>query len=439
MRRHDANACLSYRPLVSPSRQRGLLLAGVVAATFALYEFGSNQAWSDNYYRPIDSTYKLTFDDEFNGNAVDNTKWSVGWFANGAGLDGPINHYESEAYASSEVTVNNGMLSLTAISHPIKIDGKVFPYLSGLINTIGKFSQTYGYFEARICLAGQSGVISNWPAWWLVGKRSPADGELDIMEGLAGQVAYHFHSASGVLGANVVGDFAGCHLYASLWQPSEVTFYYDGNPVGSITSGITDQPQSLILNLAVGGFGGPVVVPSVMQVDYVRAWSNDPSAQSIIPQAGYDGPPVSANQPTAVPPSPTVAVALAPNLISNPGFESGTAGWATTGQAAVTSTSPRSGQMAASLSGMAGFQQVVGLKPQTSYLFSGYVRSLDGTCASLGVKHFGSRQISNCSTSPDWSLIQIPFKTGAHSELATVFYWQKNGSSTADDLDLIAR
>jgi hypothetical protein len=36
------------------------------------------------------------------------------------------------------------------------------------------------------------------------------------------------------------------------------------------------QPMPLILNLAVGTYGGPVVTPSTMLVDYVRAWRRKP-------------------------------------------------------------------------------------------------------------------------------------------------------------------
>jgi beta-glucanase (GH16 family) len=69
---------------------------------------------------------------------------------------------------------------------------------------------------------------------------------------LGGAAAYHFHSP-------------GC-------QSGVVTYYYDGNEVGQITTGITSSPMYLILNYAVAGQGGAVVTPSTMQVDYVRVW-----------------------------------------------------------------------------------------------------------------------------------------------------------------------
>ena len=89
-----------------------------------------------------------------------------------------------------------------------------------MVTTIGKFSFTYGAVEARIYLTGTSGKINNWPAFWADGTGAwPATGELDVMEGLGGSAAYHFHSPSGGPGSNVSGDFTGWHTYAADWQP----------------------------------------------------------------------------------------------------------------------------------------------------------------------------------------------------------------------------
>jgi len=53
-----------------------------------------------------------------------------------------------------------------------------------MVNSNGKFNYTYGYLEARVWLSG-TGAISNWPAVWTDGQSWPADGELDVMEGLS--------------------------------------------------------------------------------------------------------------------------------------------------------------------------------------------------------------------------------------------------------------
>ncbi len=56
------------------------------------------------------------------------------------------------------------------------------------------------------------------------------------------------------------------------WPRTRVDYYYDGSLVGSVTRGVTDDPQYPVLNIGTGTWGGPVVTPSDMKVDYVRIW-----------------------------------------------------------------------------------------------------------------------------------------------------------------------
>ena len=185
----------------------------------------------------------------------------------------PINSQEQDCYDPAQVTIGGGNLNLTATARAQTVNGRSYPYTSGIVTTMGKFTFTYGAVEARINLSGTNGKIDNWPAFWADGTGTwPMTGELDVMEGLGGYAAYHFHSPSGGPGADVSGNYTGWHTYAADWQPGMVTYYYDGHEVGQITTGITSSPMFLILNDAVGGQGGQVTTPSTMQVDYVRVW-----------------------------------------------------------------------------------------------------------------------------------------------------------------------
>jgi hypothetical protein len=228
-------------------------------------------------------SWNLTFDDEFSGTSLDTTKWATGWF--GSGITDPVNSSEQECYDPNQVTESGGYLNITVTHSSCQTpSGHTYPYRSGLVSSNPSsgasnaaspgFQQAYGFFEARIYLPGSNGQIYNWPAWWTDGQSWPADGEMDIMEGLSGQACYHFHSPSGGPGGCASGAFTGWHTYGADWEPGSVTYYYDGNVVGKITSGITSAPMYLILDDAVSSStGGPTVAPSTMLVDYVRAWS----------------------------------------------------------------------------------------------------------------------------------------------------------------------
>src|SRR5215510_3456209 len=126
------------------------------------------------------------------------------------------------------------------------------------------------------------------------------------MEGLSGQAGWHFHSPSGGPGSTESGDYTGWHTYGALWEPGSVTYYYDGNEVGQITSGITSSPMFMILNNGVSDtIGGPTHVPSDMLVDYVHVYSHNPNAIAVTPEANYHGPGYVAGGSTSDPPPPT--------------------------------------------------------------------------------------------------------------------------------------
>ena len=111
---------------------------------------------------------------------------------------------------------------------------------------------------------------------WADGQSWPADGELDVLEGLGGLACWHFHDPAGAPGGCLPGTFtAGWHTFGADWEPGIVTYYYDGTPVGSVTSGVTASPMFVILDLAAdNAYGGQIEVPATMRVDYVRVWQH---------------------------------------------------------------------------------------------------------------------------------------------------------------------
>ena len=123
------------------------------------------------------------------------------------------------------------------------------------------------------------GKIENWPAFWLVTTSSwPAGGEIDVMEGLNGSVAWHYHylsrsGASSVVGGTLRG-FSGCgtHTYAVNWTTSALTLYYDGKQAGRVTRSeigvpIASGPMYVVNDYAASSFyGGPTAGNVSMEV-----------------------------------------------------------------------------------------------------------------------------------------------------------------------------
>jgi len=237
--------------------------------------------------------WQLTWSDEFNGASgtkPDSSKWSYDTGGGGWG------NMQLQNYTSSPNNVSmdgSGNLAIIALSDS-------GGYTSGRINTEGKFSQTYGRFEARIKLPYGAGM---WPAFWMLGTNVnsvgwPTCGEMDIMEnkGVEPSIEHsslHGPGYSGTMpltatytlpgGAKFSDDF---HVFAMEWETDVIRFYVDDQLFETRTPAdvpngdrwVYDHPAFILLNLAVGGmFGGnpngSTVFPQTMLVDYVRVYA----------------------------------------------------------------------------------------------------------------------------------------------------------------------
>lgn len=224
--------------------------------------------------------YALEWSDEFDGTAVDGSKWG---YDNG---NLGVNH-EKEFYQPQNATVSNGNLVITAKKETV--GGQ--PYTSARLTTFGKFTQTYGRIEARIKLPMGAGM---WPAFWMLGANIntvpwPQCGELDIMEHInATNTIYgtmHWNVNGHVsYGSSIETTPADYHIYAIEWGAKTISWYVDdklyqtGNINGNVNgTGAFHLPFFILLNLAVGGDfpNMPVdesLLPQSMYVDYVRVY-----------------------------------------------------------------------------------------------------------------------------------------------------------------------
>ena len=243
-----------------------------------------------------------TFADEFNapaGTPVDGSKWTMETGDN-------VNNHERQWYTNSTsnaVHDGQGNLVITARrENPGNYQcwyGRC-EYTSARLNTSGKFTQTYGTFEARIKMSRGQGM---WPAFWMLGNDIgnvgwPQSGEIDIMENVGfepntvhGTLHGPGYSGSGGIGAgySIGSPFAdGFHTFRVEWSPDKIVWKVDGNAYQTRTPAdlggrqwVFNKPFFLILNLAVGGYwpGDPnasTPFPNTLVVDYVRVTNDVP-------------------------------------------------------------------------------------------------------------------------------------------------------------------
>jgi beta-glucanase (GH16 family) len=254
---------------------------------------------SQNATTPTSNGWTLAWSDEFdgpNGSGVDGKKWVLETGGGGWG------NQELEYYTDrrENASLHDGNLDIEALAEKYTgPDGIIRNYTSARLKTLGRFSQTYGRFEARIKIPYGQGM---WPAFWMLGEDIdkvgwPACGEIDIMENIGKEPAMihgSIHGPGYVGGTGLEAPYTlpgkqrfadAFHLFAIEWEPDSVSFYVDNDLYVRRTPAdlkpgwrwVFDKPFFLILNLAVGGDwpGNPdahTVFPQNMLVDYVRIY-----------------------------------------------------------------------------------------------------------------------------------------------------------------------
>lgn len=368
--------------------------------------------------------WDLVFEDEFNGNTLDQSKWGYNYpsfFPNGGHT-----HNHRAYMVEDQVSVENGSLAITAIDqrHPDAPDGTSqwadqfgylsFDYTAGAVTTYDKFDFTYGYVEGRFKASG----TGTWPAFWTLNSDGGWPPEIDILEIPHSRNIHHFYYHYGEwpnnrsFGATHTGvdKSEGFHVYAVDWGPDYMNFYFDNELVQSYTNraqASEGENMYLLINLAVGGWSGDPsssdVFPTKYYCDYVRVWQKKP--------------------------------------FQNFDFETGTLPpWTSWNTASVTSGCSRMGNYGVTLSGsLASVEQVVVVEPNTTYVFEGYGKvNSAGEAVVLGVKNHGGNQVTSTITSTNFTKANVTFTTGPSDNQATVFFYKHEGIGTAcgDDFAL---
>lgn len=239
---------------------------------------------------PPTPAWRLVWHDEFDGIALDTTKWVRETGGTGWG-NGELEFYTDRV---ENARVANGYLVIEARREPFGNRA----YTSARLKTQGFGAWQFGRIEARIQIPRGQGL---WPAFWMLGDNIaqvgwPGCGEIDIMESIGKEPA-RVHGTvhgPGYSGANGITGFydlpAGAiadtfHVFAVEWQPGTIQWYVDSTLYRTVNARdvpgagtwVFDHPFFIILNVAVGGYwpGNPdttTVFPQTMRVDYVRVY-----------------------------------------------------------------------------------------------------------------------------------------------------------------------
>jgi len=244
-----------------------------------VYSFETSPAWSD----------------EFDINGLPNNQY-WGYDVGGGGWG----NNELQNYTANDLDnakVENGKLIVTAIKEAS--GGR--DYSSARLVTKGKKEMKYGRLEIKAKIPAGLG---SWPALWMLASQTtygstywPDQGEIDIMEHVGYDPAVVHASVHTNLFNHVKGTQKTArttvptfdrefHIYRLDWTPDDIKVFIDDREFFTFKrQGVLwqewpfNQPQHLLVNIAVGGnWGGlkgidDTIFPISMELDYVRYYA----------------------------------------------------------------------------------------------------------------------------------------------------------------------
>lgn len=229
-----------------------------------------------------------TFGDDFN--SIDPGKWHKAWFCQNGDANCWFDGRFDSAYPEANTFVSGGALNLVTKREGVSASGQWRNFTSGALNTAGRFTQQYGYVEARMKPGSTNG---NAPDFWLASPHGWPP-EIDIAEfggAHAGRVVgFNLHAGAGDAQASSgwknasdmgLSNFNDSyHTYGLLWAADKIVWYVDGREVRRYTGGaVPDEPMYVIFSDENrsddgGWFGNPAQgsYPQTTLVDWVKVY-----------------------------------------------------------------------------------------------------------------------------------------------------------------------
>ena len=267
-----------------------------IFASVLVVALSGNSIYANSHHIPSD--YNIVFEENFNGTDIDSNYWTPQVYGNGVG------NAEMQYYQPENLIVDQGYLNIEArVENRSDNTGWVpHSFTSGRLSTLGKKAFRYG----RIAIKAK---VPNIPgthfAFWLGAfdtnvKGFPAAGNMDIVQsGIYGQfkeVEGHFQYADSDNLQDITRFYYSdstfdasdaFHIYEVEWEPTQITFYVDGNVTGTVHK--TQENEAafetyyyLNVNLGLQSpysiYGGLQsydllnTLPGTAEVDWVKVW-----------------------------------------------------------------------------------------------------------------------------------------------------------------------
>lgn len=243
---------------------------------------------------PVAGDWVQTLAEEFDGSTLDTARWDV----YGENWWDKVSHFSRD-----NVILGGGSARLRYEirrgHHNDDPKRAESDHTTGFLTSVGKWTQCYGYFEARMRVPESPGL---WPAFWMMPDRGAAVAdrrerfttrnmgmEFDIFEYMVRygrnryNIAMHWddygkdHKSVGSGSIYAQPDAEGYTTAGLLWEPGKASLYANGRLVGVWSDPrVASVPAHFLFTLPSGGWGGNNLdgsgLPGDFEIDWVRAW-----------------------------------------------------------------------------------------------------------------------------------------------------------------------
>jgi beta-glucanase (GH16 family) len=204
---------------------------------------------------------RMIFNATFTGSRLDTSLWDTcyPWITEPDVGCTNFSNPEQEWYLPSQVQVYRGALNLIAQHVPtsgLTKTGthKEYACRSGMATTYPGFKFKYGYVQVIARIPPGAGL---WPAMWLAASNLHWPPEIDLLEHWGAPTSksgVYFHPLGGdklrtLLPTGTVLS-VGWHTFSVDWEPSHVTWYFDGRVIMSVKQNVPHQNMYFVANLA---------------------------------------------------------------------------------------------------------------------------------------------------------------------------------------------
>jgi beta-glucanase (GH16 family) len=227
--------------------------------------------------------WDLTFDEKFNDNKLDKSKWMTQNYWGEVGFQEPYAMEDDKSFPTNGENIEFYDGKARIVTKAGKANGIVwrpdqgfvredFDFTSGLISTAKSFRQKYGVFNAKIKMAG--GSVSQ--AFWMLSDTMLP--HIDVARFENGKLYCNYFWGAGNSPQKSLSKTGGAKyaneyfIYTLDWTPNKLTWKINGKVFKTQTSGVPQEEMYISFSSNLKKDADENGLPCAMEIDWVRVY-----------------------------------------------------------------------------------------------------------------------------------------------------------------------